>query len=216
MTPPLNPSRPSSLPKRIALTGGIGTGKSTVQEYLEHKGIPVIDADQITHQLYETDNQLKQIVHNHLGASGFINQDPNQPVDRAALALAAFTQPQLLNMLTDLIHPKVRETMAQFFEEHAESPLAIASIPILYESELQSQYDAVWLVYAPRHTQIERLMDGRGYDRDECERRMAHQIDIEKKRALASEPPHQVIDNSNTLQDTKKAIDAILTPYDLS
>lgn len=212
MTHDSSPSNVSP-PKRIALTGGIGTGKSTVQQYLEYKGVPVIDADDITHQLYETDPQLKQVVHNHLGATGFVNHDPNQPVDRAALALAAFTQPQLLKQLTDVIHPKVREAIGDFFDEHTNEPLAVAAIPILYESELQKNYDAVWLVYAPRYTQIERLMEGRGYDREECNRRLAHQIDIEQKRAWASQPPNAIIDNSNDLQQAQRDVDGLLAAY---
>lgn len=191
----------------IAITGGIGTGKSTVQAYLKQQGQPVIDADDITHDLYAHDLDLKKAVLDTLGVDAFDDKDPTKAINRAYFAPLAFTRPDVLKALTGVIHPKVRQTIAAFIEEHRDKERVFVAIPILYESKQAEQYDSVWLVYAPRQVQIERLMASRGYSKTDCENRLDHQIDIEAKRDWAN----IVIDNSGPLEQTYAQLDALLT-----
>jgi len=193
---------------KIALTGGIACGKSLVQQYLQAYGVPVIDADEVTHQLYDTDADLQACIREHFGDAVF---NSNGSVNRKNLGDAAFGHPEALALLSSWIHPKVRQQIQVFFEVSVDTPdqMAVAVIPVLFESSQQENYDEVWVVNATPAQQLERLITHRGLTTDEARVRMESQIPIAEKIAQAD----RVIDNTGTSATLKAQIDHLLTQY---
>lgn len=196
---------------KVALTGGIACGKSVVQDYLQRYGVPIIDADHITHKLYEEDADLIALVKEHFGKD-VIN--PDGSVNRQKLGNKAFGQPEKLALLSGWIHPKVRQRVKQFFEaalppNSPDNAIAISVIPVLYESGLQEQYDEVWVVKATPQQQLDRLMNNRGLSEAEAVTRVGSQIPITQKVNMAD----VVIDNTGTIENTEQQIEALLKNY---
>ena len=99
--------------KKIALTGGIASGKSSIQKYLVEKQVPVIDADEVTHDLYANDAELHRQIRDTFGDTVF---NVDQSVNRDKLGDVVFKEPLKLKQLSSWIHPKVRQKMTDFFE----------------------------------------------------------------------------------------------------
>ena len=203
--------------KRIALTGGIASGKSTVEAILARHGVPVVDSDALTHALYET-TELKAHVFKHFGADVFENKDPAGSVNRKALGALVFEDATKLTLLTDYIHPRVKRQTEAFFQDHEESPLVVASIPLLFEvyplNIIREGYDGVWLVATTPHHQLARLMGNRGLSEAEAEVRIASQTPIEDKVALLNSEwrnEHDaIIVNSDALETLEAQVEALL------
>lgn len=193
--------------KHIALTGGIATGKSTVEGMLVALGIPVVDADALTHDLYANDSELRQHIWDTFGPHVFSGQDFNRPINRKVLGQAVFSQPEKLQLLESWIHPKVKAAQRQFAQANADKPLIVTSIPILFEKGREKDFDEVWLVYAPEAVQRQRLINHRHMTTNEASARLASQWPIDDKRALAD----VVIDNSGSLDATRQQVVALVT-----
>ena len=192
----------------IGLTGGIGTGKSTVAKMLAGLGAAVIDSDAIVRQVQSPGSAVLEEIREAFG-EGVIADDGS--LDRAALGDIVFRDEAARGRLNAIVHPAVgRESARQLAAAVARGvPLAVLDIPLLFEtrkagaaSVANRGAEAVVVVYAPRETQIQRQMERDGYDRAEAERRLAAQIPIEEKRALAD----HVIDNSGPLADTERQV----------
>lgn len=190
------------MPYHIALTGGIATGKSTVEKFIANHGIPVIDADRLTHDLYANDAEFRQKIAEEFGLDVFENQDISQPVNRKALGLIAFNNPDKLKLLESWIHPKVIAAQQAFYTEHTDAPFIVTSIPILFEKGREEDFDETWLVYAPQEFQHRRLVNNRNMMPEEASLRLDSQWPIDDKKALAT----KVIDNSGDLTATKKRV----------
>ena len=149
--------------KRIGLTGSIGSGKSTVAKLLAARGIPVLDADAVARQVSSRTDVL-QAVSSQLGAEYVLSDGLN----RAALAQLVFANPEARVILNSIIHPRVREEMARC-ETQLESEGAravVQDIPLLFENNLQTLFDAVILVDAPLETRVARVMERDGATRE--------------------------------------------------
>ncbi len=195
--------------RKIALTGGIACGKSMVQRHLETLGVPVIDADHVTHDLYQHDEALKRNIRQKFGDDVF---EPTGRVNREKLGHLVFNAPEQMKKLVDWIHPKVREKIVAFFQTHAQEKFAIAVIPVLFESNQADQYDEVWVVKATREQQIERLIkrgqeQGRALTREQAEARLNSQIPLDEKLKQA----HVIIDNTGTLAETQAQISSVIS-----
>jgi dephospho-CoA kinase len=194
----------------IGLTGGIGTGKSTVSRMLAALGAVVIDSDRIVHELQAAGAPLLVEIAAAFGP-GVIRADGS--LDRAALGDIVFRDEAARLRLNAIVHPAVgRETAAQLEAARARGVrLVVLDIPLLFETRLQGRAskanlgaDAVVVVYAPRELQIRRQLEREGYGREEAERRVDAQISIEEKRARAD----HVVDNSGTLEETRRQVEA--------
>ncbi len=203
--------------KRIALTGGIASGKSTVEAVLKRHGVPVVDSDALTHSLYDTP-ELKAHVFKHFGPTVFENNDPTEAVNRKALGAIVFEDAAKRTVLTDYIHPRVKRETEAFFQAHEEAPLVVASIPLLFEvyplNVIREGYDGVWLVATTPQHQLARLMGNRGLSEAEAEVRIASQTPIEDKVALLNSEwrnEHDaIIVNSDTLETLEVQVEALL------
>lgn len=199
--------RVRAVTRLIALSGGIGTGKSTVARLLAEAGAVVIDADAIVHELQAPGSPLLAEM---TAAFGPEILDANGALDRARLADRVFRDPAERQRLNAIVHPRVGAEMARRSQEarSAGAPLIVLDIPLYFESRPRDRdaarggNDATVLVYAPRAVQIERTVARDRCTRAEAERRIAAQLPIDDKRALAD----YVIDNGGGLADTERQV----------
>lgn len=187
----------------IGLTGGIATGKSTVSRMLTSRGAALIDADVIARQIMEPGHRVLAAVVERFGQAVLL---PDGTLNRKKLGEIVFSHPDERKALDQLTHPAIRAEMKLRMEElEAENPhrLVVADIPLLYESGLESLYEAIMVVYVPRELQLARLMDRDELSRDEAEARLKAQMDIEQKKERAD----ILIDNSRGLEETERQIE---------
>ena len=189
--------------KLIGLTGGVGSGKSTVAEMLRDLGATVVDADEATHAVYEPGSPGFDAVVREFG-EGIV---ANGLIDRAGLGAIVFNDPVARRRLNDIVHPLVREWMAEKTAEAAEhgADVVVQDVPLLFENGLERLFSSVVLVYVPEAVQVERLVAGRGLPPERARAIVAAQMPIEEKRALA----HHVIDNSGTREETRAQVRSI-------
>ncbi|GAA9838610.1 dephospho-CoA kinase [Helicobacter pylori] len=190
------------LKNAIALTGGIGTGKSTTIKILESQGYHILDADKIAHQLLQ-ENRFK--IAQHFGSDilekGILN--------RKKLGAIVFQNANELKWLEDFLHPLIRECMLQkAYELEKNHQAYFLDIPLFFEVGSKKCYPVskVVLVYAPRVLQIERLLERDKLKEAEILQRLACQMDIEQKRAMSD----YIIDNSSSLKDLNKQVERFL------
>lgn len=181
------------------LTGGIATGKSTVAAVFEEAGARLIDTDRIARAAVRKGAPAHEAIVAHFGAGVLLDDGE---IDRRRLAAVIFNDPAEQRALEQIVHPQVRQEIDRRIElirQQAPEALVIVDIPLLFESGMQSGLDAVIVVYAPEHLQLERLMARDGLAAPEARARIRSQMPIESKKSLAT----QVIDNSGSLESTR-------------
>jgi dephospho-CoA kinase len=185
----------------VGLTGGIGTGKSTVANVLRRMGATVIDADEATRAVQAAGSEgLRQIVE----AFGPDVLTAGGELDRARLGDIAFADPEARQRLNGIVHPLVRQWMADRQQEAFErgDPIVVLDIPLLFEARGAGAFETVLLVYAPEEVQIDRLVRLRGMTEQQARARIAAQMPIEEKRQLAT----HVIDNTGSLEELERRV----------
>lgn len=176
----------------IGLTGGIASGKSTVSALFVRKGAALVDADVIAREVMLPGHPVLAAAVEAFGDRILL---PDGSLDRAGLGEIVFRDPEALKTLNNLTHPAIRrEIKDRMYALEQENPqrLVIVDIPLLYESELDSLFDQIIVVYVPRKVQLARLMERSGMKLEQAEDRLRSQMDIELKRRKAN----YVIDNS--------------------
>lgn len=167
---------------KIALTGGIACGKSTLAKFLAELGIRVLDADDVVHALESSGGEAVEPIRARFG-DGVIARDGG--VDRKALADVVFADPSARRELEDLLFPRVRRILLDFASQSDATALHISVIPLLFESHWESDYDIIIAIASPERIQIERMMKTRGYTRAQAEARLAAQMPVAEKAARA-------------------------------
>jgi dephospho-CoA kinase len=195
----------------IGLSGGIGSGKSTVARLLAERGAEVIDADAIVHELQAPGTPLVREIAEAFGPGVL---DEHGALDRAALGDIVFRDADARKRLNDLVHPKVGAEFARRVQaaRAAGVQLLVLDIPLLFEgrragtgASASMPFDATVLVYASEETQIARQMARDGCSRDEAVRRIRAQMPLAEKRALAD----YVIENDGPLEETERQVEAL-------
>jgi len=195
----------------IGLTGGIGSGKSTVARLFEKLGARVIDADAIVHELQAPGTPLLAELVQSFG-DGIL--DASGALDREALGRRVFRDPEARARLERLVHPKVGAEFARRLAAARASGagLVLLDIPLLFEARRQGSggaasldLDATVVVWVPRATQIARQMQRDGRRREAAEERVDAQLPLDEKRALAD----HVIDNSGAIEETERQVRAL-------
>jgi dephospho-CoA kinase len=192
----------------IGLSGGIGSGKSTVARMLAALGATVIDADEIVHELQAPGAPMLDEIAEAFGA-GVI--DAEGALDRAALGDIVFRDETARKRLNDIVHPNVGIEFArrvrQAQAEHV--PLLVLDIPLLFEgrragtgTSAAMNFDATVLVYASEETQVARQIERDGCTREEALRRIRAQMPLAEKRELAD----HVIENEGDLSETERQV----------
>jgi dephospho-CoA kinase len=189
--------------KLIGLTGGAGSGKSTVSAMLKELGASVIDADEAAHAAYEPGNPGFESVIREFGPE-YVREGR---IDRARLGELVFHDDAARLRLNAIVHPLVRDWMAARTAEAVEAgtEVIVQDVPLLFENRLESLYSTTVLVYVPEPVQLKRLVEGRGLSDERARAMIASQMPIEDKRKLAS----HLIDNSATREATRGQVDRI-------
>ena len=189
--------------KLIGLTGGAGSGKSTVSDMLSELGAVVLDADEAAHAVYEPGNPGFDAVVREFGEE----YARDGRIDRARLGELVFRDESARHRLNAIVHPLVREWMAARTAEAAlrDADVVVQAVPLLFENGLERLYSTLVLVYVPADVQLQRLVEGRGLSMERARGMIAAQMPIEEKRKLA----HHVIDNSDSVEATRKQVERL-------
>ena len=164
---------------KIGLTGGIGSGKTTVAKIFELLNVPVYYADEASKRLYHTDKELITDIKKHFGEDVYTNGQLN----RSKLAAIVFNEPAKLELLNQLVHPPtIRD--AETWMNQQTSPYVIKEAALLFESGSAAALDYIIGVKSPSHLRIKRVMDRDGVSREEVISRANRQIDEDIKMRL--------------------------------
>lgn len=169
----------------IAITGGIGSGKTTVAGWIKETGVPVLDADAISRSLTEKGGEALPAIRAAFG-DGVFQKDG--ALDRAALADLVFRDdPARQRQLNAILHPLVIRRMRLELDmlEARGEPVAVIEVPLLYESGMERMADRVICVTASQETRLSRLLKRSGMTREQALGRMRAQQDVKKTEALA-------------------------------
>lgn len=182
----------------IALTGGVGSGKSTVAAMFSRLGTPVIDADEIAHALTDPGSPLLNLISEAFG-TGVIDADGR--MNRAAMRSLVFSDPSARARLESILHPRIRSEMQRRLGELT-APYAVLEIPLLFETGQTDIADQILVVDLPESEQIRRVQTRSRLHPDEIRRIMDSQASRSKRLAGADD----VIDNSG---DAKALADQV-------
>ena len=190
--------------RRIGLTGGIASGKSSVAALLEKRGCPVLDADLYAREALAQGTSASNAVVARYGER--IKKDGTSAIDRAGLAAIVFNDPNERSWLEELIHPIVQRRFDEALRSLPEAPIVILMIPLLFEAGLEKWCSEIWVVRCTALQQRERLMARNNCTEAEAIQRIAAQwpIDIKVQRA------DSVINNSGRIDDLHDQLDALL------
>jgi dephospho-CoA kinase len=187
----------------VALTGGIGSGKSTVADLLVRHGAVLVDADRIAREVVEPGQPALAALVERFGDTIL---DAGGGLDRARLAELAFADDQARADLEGITHPAINEEFGRRMREAPADAIVVCDVPLLAESTQARArgYDQVIVVEAPRDVRLERLA-ARGVERADAERRMAAQASDDERRAMAT----WVIDNGDGFDALERQVDDV-------
>lgn len=200
--------------KRIGITGGIATGKSTVTAILRNKNYIVIDADSVNHRLMEPGQSLYQKLIEAFGDSILVDKRNIQsPIDRANLGAIIFSSDTERKRLNEIAHPVIYEEILHQLDYYStikvNNGIIFIDIPLLFETRDKAEnlkLDQVWLVYTDEEIQTQRLMKRNALSLQEAKDRLQSQMSIEDKVKLAD----IVIDNRGSLEDLDEQVERAL------
>lgn len=190
--------------KKVAVTGGLAAGKTTVCRFFSQLGAYVVSADEITHELLSPETSVGQQVIRLLGSEIISDHSLN----RKKIAEVVFSQPKLLQALEELIHPAVFDEIEKQYQDAQNSgkyPLFIAEIPLLYESEKEHHFDATIAVAATEQTCRTRFQLKTSDPLDAFDQRMNKQIDPQKKAGNAD----YLLQNNGDLTQLKEQVSTL-------
>lgn len=186
---------------KLGLTGSIGMGKSTVARMFEDEGVPVFDADAAVHRLQGPAGRLVAAIE-----AMFPDTTGPSGVNRTALGEAVFGNPDAIKRLEQLVHPAVGEERAAFLAEHADAPLVVFDVPLLFETGGWRGVDKVAVVSAPAEEQRARVLARPGMTEARFEAILARQTPDAEKRERAD----FVIPTGDTMEETRAAVRSVI------
>ncbi|HJU10510.1 MAG TPA: dephospho-CoA kinase [Candidatus Binataceae bacterium] len=186
----------------IGLTGGIGSGKSTVTKILGELGAPIIDADKVGHAIYAPDGPAYKDV---VAAFGNEILASDGTIDRRKLGPIVFADPGALQRLNSIVHPKMfvrmREMVSELRDDGERKPIVVEAA-ILIEAKWQPLFDEIWLVNASKERVIERIERDRGLKPEQTEARIRAQLPDDERRRYSS----VVITNDGTIEELRQKV----------
>ncbi len=187
----------------LGLTGSIGMGKSTTAKFFKQKGIPVYDADETVHQLYQDESVIKRIT------AIFDDCLTDNHIDRAKISRQIVQDPAKLVALEKIIHPLVREKENAFVATHRENgdKLVVLDIPLLFETGGLERVNKIAVVSAPLEIQRQRVLQRDGWTEEKFQAVLARQIPDNEKRMRAD----FIIDTSKGLEYAENEVDNIIS-----
>lgn len=192
-------------PARVALTGSIATGKSTVARLFRELGATLLDADAVARDMVNPGTPCWHELRELLSEQYF---DSSGQLKRRLLRDRIIFDSTLRSRVNSILHPAILKTMDRQWREWQETDphrVVIFDIPLLFELHLEQRFDTVILVYVPERVQIERLMARDNLSRAEAEKTLSIQHPIDSKRSRS----HFIIDNSQDLEHTSTQVKAV-------
>jgi dephospho-CoA kinase len=186
----------------IGLTGGIGSGKSTVSKLLAELGAPIIDADKVGHAIYAPDGPAYPDM---IAAFGEGILAPDRTIDRKKLGPIVFADPAALKRLNSIVHPKMFARMREMVDAMrtgGERKPIVVEAAILIEANWQPLFNEIWLVVASRERVIERVERDRGLKPEQTEARIKAQLSDDDRRKYAT----TVVTNNGTIDELRTKV----------
>jgi dephospho-CoA kinase len=186
---------------KVALTGSIGMGKSTVAAMFAEAGLPVFDADAEVRRMQSYGGSLVEDIDRRFPGTMI-----DGAIDRDLLAARVLADRDELAALEFIVHPAVAEARERFIEANRGAPALLFEIPLLFETRGESAFDKVVVVSAPAAVQRERVMGRDGMTRDKLDQLLARQMPDEEKKQRAD----FVIDTGGSREETRAQVESIL------
>ena len=180
----------------VGLTGGIGSGKSTVADFFAALGVPVYDSDKEARKLMKSSKKVKKAIVELLGEKAY----KGKKLNKKYISDKIFNDKKLLEKINAIVHPAVRNHFLAW-KEKQEAPYVIQETALIFENKAQDFYDKIILVIASESVRIQRVMGRDEVAKKQVEERLKNQLSDQKKIPLA----HYVIDNV-ALNETKKKV----------
>lgn len=190
--------------KKIAITGNIASGKSTVENFIKEKGYEIFDADEICHFAMQNDTEIIQKIKETFKNTVSIAKDGN--IDRKKLGEIVFTDNNAKTLLENILHPYVKEQLNKFFIQNIDKDFVFASIPLLFEANMENIFDKIILVCADEKTRLQRLIKRNNFTQEHANARIKAQMPQEEKIKLTN----YTIFNDNDLNYLKQEVMKIL------
>lgn len=196
--------------KIIGLTGGIGSGKTTVSKYLSEKGFPVIDADQVSREIVEPGMKATKAIE---AAFGIEMIHLNGSLNRKKLGDLVFSDSEKLNILNEITHKEILDKINMKIQalENSNSTLVFLDAPLLFETDLDSLVHETWVIDTPEKLRIERIKARDLISVEKIKSRIACQME----QSLKNEKATVVIDNSLGMEELHKTIDQLVKKYEI-
>lgn len=189
----------------IGLTGGIASGKSTVSTMFKEAGIPIIDTDQIAHDLYQKGTTVYDAIVTHFSSDILLT---DQSINRKKLGQIIFANKTKRDVLNQIVHPEVYHVVDAEIERYKEldKPIVVVDVPLLFETGYDNECDATVVVYTTYENQIQRLMSRDQINEEYAKLKIDAQLSLDTKKEQAT----YVIDNSFSILDTKRDFNHVL------
>jgi len=190
----------------VALTGGIGSGKSTVARMFEDEGAYVIDFDYLARVVVKPDKPAWRDIVDYFGPEIL---SPDRTLNRSALAEIVFSDDERRKALEGFTHHRIFEesdALVKAIKRKDPCSVVIIDFPLLFELSLNEKFDKVILAYVPRTVQLERIIERDGLAKEEVEKRLNVQISIEEKRSLSD----YIINSEEGLNDTRNQVRKVI------
>lgn len=187
----------------VGLTGGIGSGKSTVAAMLERRGAVVLDADDLARRAVEPGTPGYARVVDEFGSDILT---PSGDIDRKRLADVVFTEPEARARLESIVHPDVARLFAEAVDAYRDTDrVVVYVVPLLVERSLQSAFDVIVVVSASPDIRVARVVTQRGMTEDDVRDRISAQLPAQERERAG----HVVIRNEGTLDDLERAVEEV-------
>ena len=193
--------------RRIGLTGGIASGKSTIAKYIkEYRDIPILDADQYSKDLIKPKSNCYKKVVGYFGAQIVDQHSSENKINRALLKKIIFENSIHRKWIQNLLHPLIKEKMIEKCNQFDKNKILLLVIPLLFEAKFTDICTEIWLVKCPKEVQKKRLMKRNIISENEAEKIINLQLNFEDKSKFSDE----ILDNSDNKQLWKNTIQKLV------